>query len=85
MQHERVFSELRAILKEAGLSEEITFHDLRHSMATLLFAAGVNPKVIQEALGHSNISTTLGMYGDVLPDMQNEIGSVVDQFFNHSH
>jgi integrase len=81
IQGDRVERELKVILKEAGLPLEVTPHDLRHSLATLLFAAGVNPKVIQEALGHSNIATTLGMYGDVLPDMQDEVGTVVDRAF----
>jgi integrase len=73
--------QLRKILKEAGLPLEVTPHDLRHSLATLLFAAGVNAKVVQETLGHSNISTTLGMYGDVLPDMQDKVGVIVDRAF----
>jgi integrase len=73
--------QLKAILKEAGLPLEVTPHDLRHSFATLLFAAGVNPKVVQEVLGHSNIATTLGMYGDVLPDMQGGVGAIVDRAF----
>jgi integrase len=82
MASERVENEFKAVLGEASLPLEVTPHDLRHSLATLLFAAGVNPKVIQEALGHANISTTLGMYGDVLPDMQEEIGAIVDRAFD---
>lgn len=78
----QVLVELRAILRDAGLPLETNMHDLRHSFATILFAAGVKPKVVQEALGHSNVSTTLGLYGDVLPDMQDGIGSVVDRFFD---
>jgi integrase len=81
MRGHRVEKELKLILQEAGLSLEVTPHDLRHSAVTLLFAAGVNPKVIQEALGHSNIATTLGMYGDVLPDMQDGIGIIMDRAF----
>lgn len=84
MWYRSISLELRAILKEAGLPEKMAFHDLRHSFATLLFAAGVNPKIIQEALGHSSIAITLGMYGDVLPDMQDEIGGVMDRFFDES-
>ncbi|TMD43889.1 MAG: hypothetical protein E6I93_19260, partial [Chloroflexi bacterium] len=37
-------------MAEAGLPE-IRFHDLRHSMATILLAANVNPKVVQERPG----------------------------------
>ena len=41
------------------------FHDFRHTHATLLLESGVNIKVIQERLGHSNIATTLGIYSHV--------------------
>ncbi len=35
------------------------FHDLRHSAATLLLSLGVHPKVVQELLGHTQISMTM--------------------------
>jgi integrase len=38
----------------------------------LLLAAGVNPKVVQERLGHSNITTTMNTYSHVTPTMQVE-------------
>ncbi|BCL82763.1 site-specific integrase [Ktedonobacteria bacterium brp13] len=59
----------RKLLREAGLPA-IHFHDLRHSAATILLCMGVNVKVIQELLGHSDISITLGVYGHLLPSMQ---------------
>ena len=48
----------------------IRLYDLRHSCATLLLAAGENPKVVAERLGHSNIVMTLEVYSHVLPTMQ---------------
>jgi len=48
------------------------FHDLRHSAATILLSMGVNIKVIQELLGHSNVSITLRVYSHVLPTMHRE-------------
>ena len=48
----------------------LTLHGLRHANATLQMAAGVNPKVVSEGLGHSNISITLDLYSHVLPHMQ---------------
>jgi integrase len=78
---QQLLKEFRDVLVEIGLPLEMHFHDLRHSFATLLFAAGVNPKIAQEALGHSNISITLGLYGDVIPDMQEETGRVMDRLF----
>ena len=56
---------LRSILdraaKRAG-ARRITVHGLRHTSATLLLAAGVQPHVVQRRLGHSSISTTINVY-----------------------
>lgn len=57
----------------------ITLKGLRHTHATLLLQAGVNPKIVQERLGHSNISTTLDIYSHVTPTIQAE---AVDRFAN---
>ncbi|PZR59069.1 MAG: hypothetical protein DLM50_01820, partial [Candidatus Meridianibacter frigidus] len=48
----------------------ITFHSLRHTHASLLFAAGVHPKIVQERLGHSSIAVTLDVYAHTIPTMQ---------------
>jgi len=50
----------------------IRLHDLRHSNATAMIAAGVNAKVVQHRLGHANISITLDTYTHVLPEMDQE-------------
>src|SRR5258706_2810757 len=67
---DRVRKQFQKLLAEAGLPY-MRFHDLRHSAATLLLSMGVPVKVVQEILGHSNISTTLNIYAHVLPNMQN--------------
>jgi len=59
----------KAMLKRGGLPERTRFHDLRHTCATLLLRLGVNPKFVQEILGHADISLTLNVYSHVLPDM----------------
>ena len=41
------------------------FHDLRHTFASLLLEAGESPKIIQELLGHSTITTTMDIYAHV--------------------
>jgi len=48
----------------------IRLHDLRHTHATHLMAAGVNPRVVSERLGHSSVSFTLDTYGHVMPGQQ---------------
>ena len=62
----------KPLLKKAGLPYTIRFHDLRHTYATLLCSTNVNPKVVQEMLGHANISQTMDIYSHVLPNMQDE-------------
>ena len=66
-----VYRSLKPLLKRAGL-KEIRFHDLRHTFATLMLEQGENPKVVQEILGHSQISLTLDTYSHVLLDIQKE-------------
>ena len=66
-----VYRSFKPILKRAGL-KEMRFHDLRHSFATLMLEQGENPKVVQEILGHSQISLTLDTYSHVLPNIQEE-------------
>ena len=65
------------LLKRAGLPM-IRFHDLRHTAATLLLAQGVHPKIVQERLGHSQISLTLDTYSHILPGMGREAASKLD-------
>ena len=57
----------------------IRFHDLRHTHASWMLKKGVSPKVIQERLGHSTISTTLDIYSHVTPGMQHEAVEIFDK------
>ncbi|GCE48496.1 integrase [Thermosporothrix hazakensis] len=75
--------QFRKLLKEAGLPA-IHFHDLRHSAATILLCMGVNVKVIQELLGHSDISVTLGVYGHLLPSMQQAVVDTWEDVFGNT-
>lgn len=63
---------LHPLLKKCGLNENFTFHGLRHTHATLLLKQGVNPKIVQERMGHSSIKVTMDTYSHVLPDMQQQ-------------
>ncbi|KNF06980.1 site-specific recombinase XerD [Gottschalkia purinilytica] len=52
-------------LRRKGL-KKITFHQLRHTSATILINAGLNIKALSARLGHSNTSTTLNIYSHAL-------------------
>lgn len=56
----------------------IRLHDLRHTNATALLELGVNAKVIQQRLGHSDISVTLGTYTHVHPEMDQQAAEAMD-------
>lgn len=55
----------------------IRLHDLRHTWATLALKAGVNPKVVQERLGHADVSITLRIYTHSSSTMQREAANAV--------
>lgn len=65
---------LAAVTDEQGkqLLPVIKIYSARHSHATALLAGNVNPKIVQERLGHSKINVTLDTYSHVLPTMQRE-------------
>lgn len=56
-----LYTRLRTHFKRAGVSN-IGFHGFRHTHATLLYNAGIDPKALQHRLGHSTISMTLDTY-----------------------
>jgi integrase len=62
--------------RRAGLPP-IRLHDLRHSVASILLARDVHPKVVSEMLGHATIALTLDTYSHVIPSLQQEAASVV--------
>ena len=80
-----VTREFKALLVAAHLPN-IRLHDLRqrHSCATLLLAQGVNPRVVMETLGHSQVSLTLNTYSHVLPALQREAAAKMNAVFAES-
>lgn len=56
-------------------------HSLRHTFTTRMCEAGVNIKVIQDALGHSDISTTLNIYADVTKELKKKEFEGLEEVF----
>ena len=76
----RVFKKAR---DRAGFSD-VRFHDLRHTYAALMVAAGAHAKYLQVQMGHSSIKVTLDRYGDLNPDANRAVLSALDVLTNHT-
>jgi len=57
---------------------KLQFHDLRHSHATQLLAAGLHPKIAPERLGHSTITTTMDIYSHMTAQMHEDAAAKID-------
>ena len=68
-------------LKAADISG-FTFHGLRHSAVAYMVAAGAHPKAIQQRLGHSSWSTTMDIYGHVLPANDDSLTVALDRLLS---
>ncbi|VTR94063.1 phage integrase : Integrase family protein OS=Nitrolancea hollandica Lb GN=NITHO_2230014 PE=4 SV=1: Phage_int_SAM_3: Phage_integrase [Gemmata massiliana] len=63
------------------IPQSLRFHDLRHTHATGLIAAGSSIKAISRRLGHSDISITLKVYGHLLPDDDEKLAGQANALF----
>ena len=75
--HPDVITRAFARLVERSGLPRIRLHDLRHSHATHLLAAGTNVRVTSERLGHASVAFTLDVYGHVLPGQQADAAAAV--------
>jgi integrase len=73
----------KPLLERAGLPR-ITFHDLRHTCASLLFQRNVHPKHVQELLGHASVAITLDTYSHMLPGMGGEAADAMEAVLEDS-
>lgn len=76
-----VYRNLKDIVHELGL-DTVRFHDLRHTFALFSLQNGDDIKTLQANKGHSNISTTLDVYGHVSEQMKQESADRMDAFIN---
>jgi integrase len=62
----------------------LTFHECRHIFASLLIDAGVNPKAIQEFMGHATIEETFSRYGHLMPGARDQARQLVDSYMENA-
>ena len=79
MQFQRVI-EKHEIL-DNSIKGRVSLHSLRHTFATRCIEAGMQPKVLQHILGHSDIKITLNTYCDAFESFQNENVAKTDEYF----
>ena len=77
----RSYSGLRrqfeCFMKNKGI-DKVTFHQFRHTFATIMLEQHVNPRVVLDCLGYEDISTTLWIYTGVTSSSMKQAADGVD-------
>lgn len=68
-------------LVAAGLLPDTTFHDLRHAFANTALAEGVPISEVSRWLGHNSITTTVDLYGHLVPEASGRARDALDRAF----
>ena len=70
----------KTLLKKAGITENVPFHGLRHTFATLAIQQGVDAKTVSSILGHYSADFTLDTYTHVTGEMQKDAAQRMGSF-----
>lgn len=81
--HTALLARVKRVWKDKGLAY-VKLHDARHTFASLLIAAGEDPKRIQTYMGHSTITVTFDVYGHLLPGSERESAKRLDAFLQRA-
>ena len=68
-------------MHKVGITD-FRFHDLRHTFVSFMLAENVPPKDVQVIAGHADFSTTMDIYGHLMPGAQKEAAKKMDKLFN---
>ena len=81
--HDRLTKEFSSIVKMLDLvgttGKRITLHDLRHTYATYLVAAGTDIKTVSSLMGHSNAAMTLNTYASADPHARRSAAKTIER------
>ena len=81
----RIIRDCNAKQVESGkelLLPHFSCHSLRHTFATRMCEKGVNIKVIQDVMGHTDIATTMNIYTDATRDMKTQAFKALNEVLN---
>lgn len=81
-QAERLYRYADHYWYKAGLTERLRLHQARHTYASFMIAAGVNPKALSTFMGHSSITVTFDLYGHLMPGTEAEGAALLDIYLN---
>jgi len=62
----------------------MTFHECRHTFASLMIAAGVNAKALSSYLGHASVTITYDRYGHLMPGNEEEAAELLDAYLQRA-
>ncbi len=79
MQFQRVMEKHNIL--DPLVNGKVSLHSLRHTFATRCIEAGMQPKILQKLLGHTDIQVTLNTYCDAFENFQNENIQKADAYF----
>ena len=69
----------KKILRECGLDDDIRFHDLRHTFATMALENGMDIKTLSSVIGHKSSATTLDIYAHTTDAMQHNAAANIER------
>jgi integrase len=79
--HNLVSRDFSETLKRAGL-RTIKFHCLRHTFASIAISAGMDPKALQQVMGHSSIIVTMDIYSHLFPGSYDRPMAIMEERFS---
>jgi integrase len=72
------------IARAAGI-RVVRLHDARHGFATLMADSGVEPRLLMELMGHSEIGVTMNVYAHVVQKSKREAIKIIDSLLGPKH
>ena len=84
---EEVVSDLAGVPRSVANGAErrppkLRLHQARHTYASFMIAAGINPKALTTFMGHSSIKVTYDLYGHLMPGAEDEGAALLDDFLD---